>query len=341
MPDIVLSANPLKAGLRMTRAGVSSFASQVFNHKLGLSKHSADFSDHAEKMMNDIDNMLCSSGIFKGINLNDHDNEKMIETIIKDHNKPSKDVWYFYASIFYGKTLEAIENNSPVEAAWAAGNAERFRSMGVFEAEFADVVEMGNSVARFIWLYNTWTTNQDESLEAFWQKLFSEHAYIFTHLFAADITVIEESAYVGGQRVDGTGARMTDFLLAGGAGKQALIVEIKNPTTKLINKTKYRGSVYSPSSDISGAVVQVNDYLEQLRISMLTDKSLDGRVVTAFHPRRVIIAGDYRSLKTDEEKRSFEVFRQELKGVDIVTFDEFFNRIKMFVGMFGLKISSE
>jgi Domain of unknown function (DUF4263) len=61
---------------------------------------------------------------------------------------------------------------------------------------------------------------------------------------------------VGGTNLDGQDARFLDFLLAGGHGADAILVEIKTPTARLLGR-KYR-NVFPPSADLSGAVIQVS-----------------------------------------------------------------------------------
>jgi Domain of unknown function (DUF4263) len=96
--------------------------------------------------------------------------------------------------------------------------------------------------------------------------------------------------------------------------------------TKLLSG-KYRGNVYPPSRELGGSIVQVNDYCDVLRELLRTRQP--GVELSAFNPRRVVIIGNYEKELTDsKKKRSFELFRTGLFGVDIITFDEFFKKIE-------------
>jgi hypothetical protein len=90
------------------------------------------------------------------------------------------------------------------------------------------------------------------------------------------VVLIRDKAYVGGMNLDRKEARIVDFLFAKQTSKDALLVELKTPCTKLLGR-KYR-AVYSPSSDLSGAVTQALDYRRQLANSLSsikTDKDKD------------------------------------------------------------------
>ena len=59
--------------------------------------------------------------------------------------------------------------------------------------------------------------------------------------------------------------------------------------------------------------------------------------LNAFNPRRIILIGNYeKQLKDAKKKTSFELFRTSLADVDIVTFDEFFEKIEHLAKLFNL-----
>ena len=49
------------------------------------------------------------------------------------------------------------------------------------------------------------------------------------------------------------------FLVKNGISNNAALFEIKTPGSPLLNKTPYRGQLYTPSSDLSGAINQMLD----------------------------------------------------------------------------------
>ena len=135
--------------------------------------------------------------------------------------------------------------------------------------------------------------------------------------------------------LDRKDARFLDLIFSGGAANDAILIEIKTPMTRLLG-ARYRRNVYTPSPDLSGAVVQVNDYCHSLRENIVQARK-GGVELNAFNPRRIIIIGNHERELTDErKKRSFELFRGALAGVEVITFDEFFRKLEHLAQLFSL-----
>jgi hypothetical protein len=191
------------------------------------------------------------------------------------------------------------------------------------------------SARRLVELIRIWDANKENGDEGFWQIKLSEHAYAVSQLFSVPVTLIQGKAYVGGMTLDGKDARFLDFMFSGGNASDAILVEIKTPTTKLPG-AKYRKNVYPPSAALGGSIVQVNDYCHSLRQNIQLARSGDIELSTV-NPRRVVIIGNYaKELNDPKKKASFELFRASLAGIDVVTFDEFFKKIEHLARLFNL-----
>jgi len=213
--------------------------------------------------------------------------------------------------------------------------AERYRSMLVFKQHLEEVVWMGHSAKRLIDMLGLWDGNKDNADEGFWQIKFKESSYVFSQVFSVPVVFIQDNAYVGGMSIDRKDAKFVDYLYSGDTSNEAILIEIKAPTTKLIG-SRYRG-VYKPSSEITGALVQVSDYKVSLiqNLSAISKKS--GKELTAFNPRCLIIAGNgEKQLDKEEKRRSFELFRSHLHGIEIVTYDELFKKMEIMATLFNL-----
>jgi hypothetical protein len=90
--------------------------------------------------------------------------------------------------------------------------------------------------------------------------------------------------------LDGKDACFLDFLLTGGYGADAILVEIKTPTARLLGR-KYR-NVFPPNSDLSGAVIQVEDYAHTFLRNFDIIKKPAGVELNAFKPKRLVIIGN-------------------------------------------------
>jgi hypothetical protein len=243
----------------------------------------------------------------------------------------------YLAAGMLGNAKDALAEHDAPRAAWAMACAERFRSMWIVKENFEEVVWMGHSAARVINLLRLWDANKDNATEEFWQAQMKQYAFAISQIFSMPITFIQDKAYVGGQGIDRRDARLVDFLFSKGASGEALLLEIKTPCTKLLG-SKYRTSVYKPSAEVVGATVQALDYKNTL-ISELTNVVGSRPVdLSTINPRCLVLAGRYDAeLTSAVKRRSFELFRSHLTGVEIITFDEFFRKIETLAELFSLK----
>lgn len=174
--------------------------------------------------------------------------------------------------------------------------------------------------------------NLDNNDEDFWQKLFTNNHWILSQLFVCPIVFYKDKANVGTGGFDSHGG-VCDYLLKNNITDNVTILEIKTPCTQIMNKTSYRDSIdtYAPYSDISGAVVQVMTYKDMLSKSYYVKKVEAKNTFCVFDPPCAIIAGRLSSLTEEGQKKSFELFRNSLHGVQIITFDEVVDRINLII----------
>lgn len=173
--------------------------------------------------------------------------------------------------------------------------------------------------------------------EAFWQEFFARHPWMLEAAFSAAVVLLADDIYIGGKRAasrHGLGGAVADFLFADESTKSFAVVEIKTPSTPLIGP-QYRGrrdeanEVFSPSSHLSGAVVQVGnqialavaDFDRVLRESY--PSNLD-----RIHPKGVLIVGQKDAL-TPRELASFNLFRHKLFSLTVIAYDELLRRLRI------------
>jgi hypothetical protein len=146
--------------------------------------------------------------------------------------------------------------------------------------------------------------------------------------------VIGDQFYVGGRRFDGGGEKIGDFAVKTGGTGNISLVEIKTPQTDLVEMRPYRGGVYAPSKELSGAVNQVLDQVYQLQ------RSIDAKKVSskmydleAYAIQGLVVAG--RNLADEERRKSFELFRNSHKSIYVVTFDELRAKLELLHELLG------
>ncbi|WP_171009359.1 Shedu immune nuclease family protein [Sphingomonas sp. 2SG] len=163
--------------------------------------------------------------------------------------------------------------------------------------------------------------------EAFWQAFLSDNPFIIRLAFGLPIAVFGEQVAVGGIKFDGSGGKIADYLLRAGAYGNMAIVEIKTPDTDLVRKKHYRGGVHAPDKEVAGAVTQVLDQRYQLQMEINNKKVASGQFdVFTYSIQALIIAG--RDMDDADHRKSFELFRNGLKDVTIVTFTELLMKLK-------------
>jgi hypothetical protein len=173
-------------------------------------------------------------------------------------------------------------------------------------------------------ILSLWAENSANPDEEFWQTELSKHSFVLGLLFAHPIVVIKGKAYVGGKEYDNRHGNFVDFLARIPGSGNAVLIEIKTPTTPLLG-SEYRDDVFPPSREFAGAISQAIHYRESL---MDAPTIRQGAKLSASEPRCAIVIGCRDELTENFRKRAFERFRERLLGVTVVTFDEFFGRIK-------------
>jgi Domain of unknown function (DUF4263) len=176
-----------------------------------------------------------------------------------------------------------------------------------------------------------WEENQRNGNEEFWQQTLEQNAFVLSQVFSFPVFIIRGKAYVGGKAIDNTGGHLADFLAANPFTKNAVIVEIKTPETRLLGR-QYRGDVYSASDDLSGAVVQVLNYRYSLTTDFLSVRRQYEGVFEVFSPHCLVIAGHAaHQLTTDDRRKSFEIIRCGFKDIVVLTYDELFAKTRRLI----------
>jgi hypothetical protein len=184
--------------------------------------------------------------------------------------------------------------------------------------------------------------------EQVWQKFFEENTWIFgyglTLLACGSFSDQKLEQITSGANIFTGGGKRSDALMrTKGFIQTLLFAEIKRHDTDLLMSRPYRPpDVYQASAQLSGAVSQVQKTAYKAIHSLA---ALHRRYapsgeyqfeVSTINPRQVVIAGNLRGLFDDtevniEKMTSFELYRRSQGGVEILTFDELYERSKFIV----------
>lgn len=170
-----------------------------------------------------------------------------------------------------------------------------------------------------------WEQNSDNDDENFWQRQFRENAWILSQVFAHPVVILQERAYVGGKSLSNTGGNLVDFIYRNELTNNVALIEIKTPKSQLMQTTRYRDNVVAVSTELNGAVGQILNYKHELQKST----SDSGDEYHVFDPKGVIVIGNLKNEQMDSvTRKSFELFRRQLKDAEVVTFDELFQKLR-------------
>lgn len=176
--------------------------------------------------------------------------------------------------------------------------------------------------------------NDDEV--KYWQPFFKNNAWILSQIFNAPFMIMKDCNYVGGKSLNNKHGKVTDFIYQNKISKNISLIEIKNPSVPLTQKTGYRADIYSASQDLSGAIAQLliqkdELYKEYANLRLHTDSNFE-----ALNIRCVLLVGNYSKL-SKYEKKCFEIYRNELRSIEIICFDELLAKINLMLDLFDDK----
>ena len=159
-----------------------------------------------------------------------------------------------------------------------------------------------------------------------WQKFFLENPFVLSLAFGLPLVVIGDQISVGGRTFFGGGEKISDFLAKNLLTDNLALIEIKTAYTKLIGR-EYRGGVYPGSRELAGCVTQVLDQRHKIQAELNALKANSEQYnMQAYAIRCVIIIGT--TPKHSAEKKSFELFRNNLHDILVITFDELLEKLR-------------
>lgn len=190
------------------------------------------------------------------------------------------------------------------------------------------------SVARLEDIIKNWNDNIGNNNEEFWQQLFQNHTWILSQIFSCPFILIGKKFYCGGKEDDDKGGVKGDLLYKNDLTGNLAFIEIKTPETKIVGN-KYRGDedgkdnvIFSMSDELTGGINQV---LNQRKIYLNTHGDNNGKFL--HNAKCILVIGKIKNLQSNDEKKSFELYRSFSKEVEIITFDELFGRIQTFLNL--------
>ncbi|MFC6155866.1 Shedu immune nuclease family protein [Kribbella jiaozuonensis] len=187
--------------------------------------------------------------------------------------------------------------------------------------------------------------------EGIWQHFFEANQWIFGY----GLSLISSESFsdqkleqitTGANIFGGAGKRSDAVLRSKGYISSLMFAEIKTPAAALLYNEAYRPpDVFRPSKELSGGVAQLQKTAEkavrgigdQLRRAYDSDGTPLGFEVSTVKPKQILIIGKLDEFVVNgdinpEKSMSFELYRRSMIDIEIITFDELFERARFIVG---------
>jgi hypothetical protein len=183
---------------------------------------------------------------------------------------------------------------------------------------------------------------KQETSEKDWQVFFEKNKWIFG--FGLDYRFIESS-----NREVEVGYGNVDFV---SFNKFSVLIEIKTHKTPLIKKSKIkngeqvspnRADAWSLSDDLINSVSQILAYKANWQLEYKDTKNQEnydsGISNYTADPKAILVIGNFKSIFNPDDDRkiqrikqeTFELFRRDSRNIEIITYDELFERASYIV----------
>lgn len=179
---------------------------------------------------------------------------------------------------------------------------------------------------------------ESDWIEADWQVFFERNTWIFGYgLDYKFLKILQREAMVSGVTVAGKEAVNVDFLI--GDENFTVLVELKRPDTLLFKKSQNRSGSWKLSDDLIDASTQILEQKAEWQVKGKTQQyDGDGNLITqiTIDPKTILIIGNTSefngtTLEDRIKAETFEMYRRNLRNIEIFTFDELYNRAKFIV----------
>jgi hypothetical protein len=186
--------------------------------------------------------------------------------------------------------------------------------------------------------YEEMLADVDSYLESDWQRFFERNEWIFGYgLTYKYIEILQREAHVSRTDLNGSNDVITDFLLSD--SRFTKIVELKTPKTALFENRRNRADSWRLSTALTDAVSQILAQKANWEIEGDGNNyTTEGDLVTehAYDVECILIIGDHSNIDGSQREKlmkskTLELYRRNLRSIEILTYDELFERAKYIV----------
>lgn len=175
---------------------------------------------------------------------------------------------------------------------------------------------------------------KNNSEEKTWQYFFKKNEWILGYgLDYRYQKILQREAHISDAELDGSNTVIGDYLL--GDKFFTTFIELKKPTTPIFSKKINRSNSWKLSNDLIESVSQILEHKASGLIRLDKEQFINGEPLKqkAYDSKVILIIGNWQelgkskiSLEKEIKKKTFELFRRDSRNIEILTFDELFER---------------
>lgn len=206
------------------------------------------------------------------------------------------------------------------------------RNLSILSESSIDLLQYTSNIVKLEQMENEIRERMMEKHDEWdWHEYISNHHLILSQIFVLPIVFFKEEAKIGGGDFEKIGG-ICDYLYKNKITGNISLIEIKTPNCDLLSNKPYRDGIvtYSISTELSGAIVQVNRYREELMYDYYKKSHNSSETFNLLNPECIVLAGRLEGME-EEKIKSLDLFRNSLYGTTIITYDELLYRIRLII----------
>lgn len=255
------------------------------------------------------------------------------DTLLNINEETKKKIKTLLLSKDGQKIIEELINNGLITSTDIINIGYRKKQLEIFEK----LLNQPDYFATYI-TENKITDTRHESV---WQHFFNSNDWIFGYgLDYRFLGILQKEARVSSTDVAGKGDVRNDFLL--GCNKFTVLVELKKHDTPLFGKDKNRSNSWTLSDDLISGLSQILEQKASWQVFAETNANgnfdNNGKLIKqkAVDPKSILVIGSTKQFEGEDKEnqikaKTFELFRRDSRNIEILTYDELYERAKFIV----------
>ena len=180
--------------------------------------------------------------------------------------------------------------------------------------------------------------NSGSYTEPNWQVFFEANEWIFGYgLKYRYLRILQREAHFSSTNLDGSNDVISDFLLSD--TRFTKLVELKAPNTSLFENRRNRSDSWRLSTDLTDAISQILAQKANWELQARNrNYDADGNLVRerASDVECILVIGTHATISGSEHEieiklKTLELYRRNLRSIEIVLYDELFDRARFIV----------